>query len=261
MKRTSPCLSAAERGAGFTLLELVMAMLLLMMLVGMVFGIARTSLTLGNAVVDKQSDEMARQALFEFLGRRFSTLPGNAVLDLKVTDNGSRRLSELTFQSVPMSFTWGGTEQVAKAVKLVTVPRRNGYIDIVLQYFQDEILPTTGTQASLVQEAPFAEIVLVENVAYFEWRLLDGSSLQWSDDWQQVGHLPLQLELKAAFGTDSEEMRQIFWIPPKVDPTTMMQQLTMPGGGQGVGGTPTNRTGNINLTPTPITPPSSRGGH
>lgn len=247
------------------MIELVMAMLLLMMLVGMVFGIARTSLALGNAVVEKQSDEMVRQALFEFLGKRFSTLPGNAVLDLKVSDNGSRRLSELTFQSVPMSFTWGGAEKIAKAVKLVTVPRRNGYIDIVLQYYQDEVLQTTGTQATLAQEPPFAEIVLVENVAYFEWRLLDGTSLQWSDDWQQVGHLPLQLELKVAFGTDSEEMRQIFWIPPKVDPTTMMQQLTMPGGGQGAVTNPTNGSGNINLTPGPgggtITPPSSPRGH
>lgn len=245
------------------MLEMALAMLLLSLLIGMVFAIAHTSLSLGNGIVTKQRDEMLRQAFFEFVGKRFSSLPGNARLDLRVQDSGTRYISDLTLQNVPMSFTWGGQEKVAKAVKLVTVPRRSGYIDIVLRYYEDEVLEETGSQPKLTQEEPFAEIVLLEDVAYFEWRVLDGNTLEWSNDWVQVSRLPLQLELKVAFGADPTEMRQIFWITPKVDPTSMMQQLAT-GGGQGQPGQ--TGAGNINVTPgvgggsIQVTPPKPKGG-
>ena len=46
------------RNSGFTLLELVLAMALLAIIVGMVFGTARTSLALGNTIVKSQNEEM-----------------------------------------------------------------------------------------------------------------------------------------------------------------------------------------------------------
>ena len=73
-----------SRHSGFTLLELVMAMLLMTILIGMVFGIARTSLALGVTVVNTQNEEMLHQAFFELLGQRFSSLPGNTRFDLQV---------------------------------------------------------------------------------------------------------------------------------------------------------------------------------
>ena len=57
---------AKSRHPGFTLLELVMAMLLFTILVGMVFGIARTSLALGNTVVKSENEEMLHQAFPHF---------------------------------------------------------------------------------------------------------------------------------------------------------------------------------------------------
>ena len=97
-----------NRPSGFTLLELVIAIGLLSILVGMVFSTARTSLALGNTIVQTQNEEMLHQAFFELLGQRFSSLPGNTRLDLKAQDAGSRYTSDLTLQNVPLRFTWGG---------------------------------------------------------------------------------------------------------------------------------------------------------
>lgn len=222
------------RRSGFTLLELVIAMALLSMLVGMVFSTAHTSLALGNTIVRTQNEEMLHQAFFELLHQRFSSLPGNARMDLKVQDSGARYLSDLTLQNVPLGFTWGGQERIAKAVQLSTVVRRNGYLDIILRYYEDEILPdpnspVTGT-SRLADDKPFAEIVLLSDVAYFEWRVLDGQSMEWQYDWDIPGRLPLQLELTMAIGAKGEEMRQIFWIPPKVNPEVRMRQMVQAGG-------------------------------
>jgi len=233
---------SARSRRGFTLLELVLAMLLLTLLVGMVFATSRASLALGNRVVESQNEEMLHQAFFDFLGKRIAALPGNTRFDLKYTESGNQILSDLTLQNVPVSFTWGGAQRVAKAVQLSTVRRRDGYLDIVLRYYENEILPDSdaGTTTSQIDKGPFASVVLLQDVAYFEWRVLDGRTMEWQYDWDIQGRLPLQLELKIAFGAQGEELRHVFWVTPKQNPETLMRQLQQgqgnpQGGGQGGG--------------------------
>lgn len=241
---------AKTHKGGFTLLELVLTMGLMAILVGMVFGTARTSLALGNTIVETQNEEMLHQAFFELLSQRFSSLPGNTRFDLKVEDSGSHYISDLTLQNVPLSFTWGGQARIAKAVQLSTVKRRNGYIDIVLRYYENEILE--GAESSFGSTAkskePFAEIVLLTDVRFFEWRVLDGRSMEWQYDWDQQGRLPLQAELTMAIGARGEEIRQVFWIPPKTNIEVRMRQLT--------GGTGNNPNPNPDPNPRPVPRPN-----
>jgi len=226
------------RAAAFTLLEMVVAIGLMAMIVGMVLGIARTSLALGKRIVETQNVEMEHQAFFDLLSQRFSALPGNTRFDLKVEDSGSHYLSDLTLQNVPLAFTWGGEERVAKAVQISTVKRRSGYLDVVLRYYENEILEGSESTfgSSALDNKPFAEIVLLEDVAFFEWRVLDGRSMEWQFDWDIQGRLPLQVELTMAIGAKGEEIRQIFWVPPKQNPEVVMRQM-MQGGGNGGSGT------------------------
>lgn len=214
---------------GFTLLELVLAMLVMALLAGMIFGSAEGNMRLSNDVVRKQNEESEKTAFFELLSRRLGSLPGNTRMELKSTDAGSHYLSDLTLQNVPLAFTWGGTEKVAKAVQLSTVTRRDGFLDIVLRYYEEEILQDSDNVQSSAGVEPFAEIVLLEDVRTFEWRVLDGRTMEWSYDWDLVGRLPLQMELTIAFGAEGEFIRQIFWITPKQDPEVMMRQLQQQG--------------------------------
>lgn len=226
------------RPRGFTLLELVIAMLLLGIIIGMVFGTARTALALGNRIVETQNEEMLNQAFFELLGQRFASLPGNTRFDLQSNDSGSHYLSDLTLQNVPLSFTWGGDERIAKAVQLSTVKKRSGYLDIVLRYYENEILEDSASTFKSVaaDNKPFAEIVLLTDVAYFEWRVLDGRSMEWDYKWDLQGRLPLQVELTMAIGAKGEEVRQVFWIAPKQSPEVRMRQVIQSGNASDEGG-------------------------
>lgn len=229
--------------AGFTLLEVVMAMFLMALLIGMVFGIARSSLTLGNMVVKSQNEEMLHQAFFELLGKRFSALPGNTRFDMQVQKTSGQYLSDLTLQNVPLSFTWGGQPRIAKAVQISTVRRRSGFLAIVLRYYENEILEGSASLdggKSALDNKPFAEVELLKDVAFFEWRILDGTSLEWQYDWDIQGRLPLQLELTVAFGDKGEEMRHIFWIPPKQNPEVALRQIMQSGGAAATPTTPIN---------------------
>ncbi|MBC7980307.1 MAG: hypothetical protein H7Y36_07065, partial [Armatimonadetes bacterium] len=142
-------------------------------------------------------------------------------------------LSDLTFQNVPLSFTWGGEERTAKAIQLSTVKRRSGFLDIVLRYYEEDILDAqssespsgSGFKSSASEKKPFAEITLLSDVAYFEWRVLDGRSMEYQYEWDLPGRLPLQLELSIAIGAKGRELRHIFWIPPRQNPEVFMRQL------------------------------------
>ncbi len=249
-----------SRRSGFTLLEVVIAVGLMALIIGMVFGIARTSLALGNTIIKTQNEEMERVAFFDLLGQRLSSLPGNTRLDLQVEKSSAHYLSELTLQNVPTSFSWGGDERIAKAVQLTTVKRRSGFLDIVLYYYENEILEGSAVplEKSASDNKPFAEIVLLQDVAYFEWRVLDGRTMEWQYDWEIQGRVPLQMELVMAIGAQGEEIRKVFWLPPKVNPETMMRQMAQGPNGQGNGNPGGDPDGNPDGNPVVIPVPDGQ---
>ena len=234
---------ASGRRRGFTLLEVVLSLALLAMLIGMVMGLASQNISLGRAVVESQNEAGVRNAFFQLLSRQFASLPGNARLELTSEDTGNRYLSDLTLQNVPMTFTWGGEERVARAVRITTVPRRGDTVNIVLQYFENEILEGTtqdGEPVRLGDEEPFAEVVLLEDVYIFEWEVLDGRTMEWLYDWDLVGRLPLQLRLSyvphPGMDVQTDTIRHIFWITPKQNPEVVMRQMQQGGQGRQGGG-------------------------
>ncbi|MDB6077742.1 MAG: hypothetical protein JWO82_1489, partial [Akkermansiaceae bacterium] len=175
--------SGSRHHAGFTLLELVLAMLLLALLVGMIFSTATTNVALSNAVITKQNEESTKNAFLGLMSRQFAGLPGNTRMKLTYKDAGSAYLSDLTLQNVPLDFTWGGVQKVAKAVQLSTVQKRNGFLDIVLKYYEEEIIQDNDHPEDNPDEEPFAQVVLLEDVRVFEWQVLNGSTLEWQYDW------------------------------------------------------------------------------
>ncbi len=255
-------ISGKKSNSGFTLIEIIIALLLIAMLFGMIFATSRAALELGNNIVKTQNEEMLHQAFFDLLEKRFSSLPGNTRLDLKVTDTASHYLSDLTLENVPISFTWSNQERTAKAIQLSTVMRRSGFLDIVLRYYENPILDPTSTDAApgkfaptSTEEKPFAEIVLLTDVRYFEWRVLDSNKMEYVYEWEESGKTPLQLELTCAFGAVGEPIKHIFWIPPKQNPEVFMRQLQLKGGTiGGQTGTPQNPDVEIKIPGVPSIP-------
>jgi hypothetical protein len=59
--------------------------------------------------------------------------------------------------------------------------------------------------------------------------------MEWQYDWEIQGRLPLQLELTMAIGAKGEEVRQIFWLPPKQSPEVAMRQMQQSGANANAG--------------------------
>lgn len=239
---------------GYLLLEVVLALGVAVLVLSGVFALAAGALSISETIADEGRAQISQETFLTFLEKNFEELPGNAVVDLKAKDHGSHFLSEITFQNVPISFSWAGQTLSPEAIQLATVLRADGTLDIVLRYFDEEILDETADSPAL-QADPVAEIVLLRNVWRFEWRVLDGRTMEWDYEWDIRGRMPLQLELNAVFHRDGEEVVHYFWIPPKVNPETIINSNNrLPGGGQPGGEEVPPEGGDATPTVPPVTP-------
>jgi len=243
------------RGKGFTLLEVVIALGLMGMLVGMVFRVAQSSMMLSQAVVEEQNATMERNAFFNLLKNHFEQIPGNAVMRLESSEASARRkLFTLTFQNVPMSFSWGETPMTAETVQLATVEQRDGFIDVVLRFYDVKILEET-TGGSEPDAEPVAEITLIEDLWICDCEVVDGRTMEQTLDWENNGKLPLQVKLYCRFDPMADIVQQTFWVVPKQNPEVHMRQMLQknPAGQQTTPGTPDDGDGGIR--PPAVNPP------
>lgn len=263
-----------DRSSGYLLLEVVLALTVAVLILSGVFALAAGALTVSENVAEEGRRQISQETFLSFLERNFEGLPGNAVVDLQASDRGSHYISELTFQNVPVTFSWAGQSVSPEAVQLATELRQDGTLDIVLRYYDVPILDETA-ESDALQEDPVTELILLRDVWRFEWRVLDARTMEWDYEWDIRGRRPLQLELNAVFHRDGEEVVHYFWIPPKVDPQTVINANTRLSGrgqqGQGEepeeGGeeTPESPPGrgdgsNPRVQPPTVVPPGRGGG-
>ena len=167
---------------------------------------------------------MERNAFFNLLKRHFEQIPGNAVMRLERYDASSDRgLFTLTFQNVPMSFNWGETPMTAEALELATVEQRDGFIDLVLRFYDVKILEDSTSTGD--QEAePVAEITLIEDLWHCDCEVVDGSTMAQTVDWGG-NRLPLQVKFYCRFEPTADLVQQTFWVVPKENPEVFMRQV------------------------------------
>lgn len=229
--------------SGFTLIEVVIALGLMAALILSCAFIATANIQLANGINKQQSENSLRESFFDMMKMQLTSLPGNTRMEL-IYSKGTKPFEyTLVLQNVPLAFTWGGVERIAKAVEIAGVKSRDGFINVVMRYYENPILSDSENIADARKEEPFAEVILMEDLRFFEWRALDGRTMEWQLDWDLQGRLPLQLELVTAQGAYGDEMKQIFWIVPKVSPATVIRSNGQNQQGSGQGGTGGGGTG------------------
>jgi prepilin-type N-terminal cleavage/methylation domain-containing protein len=221
MKKTKKKLSC-----GFTLVELILAMIISSLLITAIMTQADSTLQSTRLTVERQNEQITRNAFFTLMKDHFEGLPGNCRLELTFSDRGQQYLSDMTFQNVPTAFNWGSVPVAAEAMRMSTIPLRDGGLDIVLEYFDEPILDSDESLAERGIE-PLASITLLQDVRLFEWRVYDNRNRDepWVYEWDIRGRLPTQVELNIAFGIDGEIIRRVFWIPARTNPQQVMRSF------------------------------------
>ncbi|MGJ8678328.1 MAG: PulJ/GspJ family protein [Akkermansiaceae bacterium] len=234
MKNSNHQQKQASTRAGFTLLEIVIALGMMGMLVGMIFRVASSSVQLSQTVIEAQADTMERNAFFNLLKNHFEQIPGNAVMRLETYEGRegihTRQLFNLTFQNVPMSFNWGETPMTAEAIQLATVQQRDGFVDVVLRFYDVKILEDANANESIndVTEPdaePVAEIILLEDLWLCDCDVVAGETMESSQLWDDDSSLPLQVKLYCRFDPTADIVQHTFWVTPKENTAVYIRNL------------------------------------
>jgi prepilin-type N-terminal cleavage/methylation domain-containing protein len=229
--------------AGFSLIEVVLAVALISLLVGGVYAIARGAVQVSGKVVRNQQQSMNVHSFIELCRRNFEAMQGNAKVEL-ITEglSGSAR-SELVFTDYPMGFTWSGVPAGSAAVIMRTDRTSSGAYRVSLQYLDEE--QNEQRQSALAPADLGVTLPLLDDIRSLQWRFWDARTEEWEEVWEDANLRPSLVELNVEFLDGDEPLRSVFWIPTMANPETLAQagraeagQGGGPGGPGGPGGGP-----------------------
>lgn len=236
--------------AGFTLLEMIVALSMFVLLIGGVYSIAQSTLELTDSISLAQDRTMIRQNFIEFMRRSFRTLPGEAEVRLSVKQKGGTYVPTLNIVNGGSSFTPGSSLPPDTSVDIYAEERPGGYLRVAVRVLDAKQTQSIRSNQPVRYASDQTMVPLLDNVSRFEWRFFDASTNRWENNWREARR-PVLAEMNLQLD-DGFQSRSVFWLPPVMpNPAVMGAAPALPGGGLlNPDGTPVN-------TPVPLNPSDS----
>jgi prepilin-type N-terminal cleavage/methylation domain-containing protein len=272
-----------RRARGFTLLEIILAMFVLVLLVTGIFAIVGGTTQLADEMERAHERDARAHSFAQFCERTLRNLPANAQVRMRLTQSGNQYIGELALKNAPSPI--GSTGANGMTI-LRTEQATDGYLRVVLEMLTNEEARAKELGKG---DAVKQKLVLLENVAKCEWKFFNPLSGEWESVWNdKLSLAPLQasepatppgpgqalaqpqvppslgnarrpslVELTFAIGADAPR-RFVFWVPP-ASPPGGLAAGSNPAGAPAQDGPPqSGLPGGGTLTPPPAVLPVRR---
>jgi type II secretory pathway pseudopilin PulG len=215
----------------FTLLEVILAMSVLALLVGMLWTVVKSSVGSAYYIEQSQIEQQQYVALNSFLENLFRKIPAEAQITSRLKDQGSQGLSLLYLTNAPGAISMLNQGASLDTVILGAREQIGGYVQFSLY-----------TSASSIDKGgndnEFPPLDLIKDLASIQWRYFDARTQQWMLDWLDGSTKPALVELTLKPPGKSEIPKVfVYWIPPLARATPYFPQ---PNAGDSPQGTPPN---------------------
>jgi prepilin-type N-terminal cleavage/methylation domain-containing protein len=208
--------------SGFTLFELIMALMILGLLSGAVYSISTAALETTKAVISEQAGSRRLEAFLKVTRDAFSNLPadGKVFLRLAKSSTGSP-IPELVFMETSGAF--GVSSLGGGSLILAARPRADG-----TRTFSLLRLPPNSQGIELERlRSQGAWVSLLPGVEKVKWLFFKGG--EWIEEWpegaERLKMARLQFEYDKMPGASIDV---IFWIPSLVPPQEPPKQNAQP---------------------------------
>ncbi len=194
--------------SAFTLFEVILALMILALLTGAVYGIAAAATEATKATMSEQVSVRRLEAFLRVTRDAFLNLPreGKVYLNFSKSATGAP-VPELIFEESPGVFgipSLGGGSLI-----LAARPRADGSRTMSLLVTPRDIPPS---DLERLKSGP-AWIPLLPRVERVKWSFLANG--EWKDDWPQENGRPLVARLRMEYLDMGGSMIDVqFWIPP-----------------------------------------------
>ena len=191
----------AQNNKGFSLLEVLIAMALVMLVMSGIFSIANGALSLGSAMSAASLREM-RIANFE---NQFRYFLANATTRTRL--NGSSQDSVLVAENIGVPFTWALRSRLADSVRFILKTTKNGQSNVLIEHLKRD--------PSRPEKDPYellGSVILLEGVRHWKWSFYDEKKEKWQDRWNAKDQAPLLVKLDFGLQSDARDFRYTFWV-------------------------------------------------
>lgn len=264
----SPYRKNGHTSSGFSLLEVVIALVILGMISTTLFAIIRGSVKGAGDIerLQRENDQINR--FLELCRYTFQSLPVSATLTLELIDsNVNDGPQELGIAGVPICFAFGPNPVsyqetiIGLRPDLVQPTSEDGTPRYHLSISRADIIPQTSDNEMVIQQAAEALNVadeqgrywmpLLPNVANLHWRFFKESTDEWLDEWSESS-LPDLIEIQLLMEGRVTPLRLVFALPI----TTLREGRGQPA--QSTTTTTTTTTTTSGSTPSTGTSPTPR---
>lgn len=223
-----PSILSKKSHAAFTLIEVVVALILLSMITGTLFAIIQTSVRTAAHAEQEQREKDGINRLLDLLRKTFTTLPSTATLELTLTDQNASDQQELLITGAPNTFGFGIKPISYSATTLGLRPDLQGRTDeagnllFSLSLSRTDLIPQTDdNQMAIGQELDgvLAQdeqgrhwMPLLHNVSTLKWRFYKQSEDVWHEEWSQSAW-PDLIEIQLVMRDRTTPIRMVFSVP------------------------------------------------
>ena len=192
----------ARAGArGYLLLEVLLALAVLSIIVGLVFRIIQTTSRVTSNVQFLQGQQEHSDGIYEILRKDIESLPGTAQFQTRRTKDGF----ELIFDETSFNFSWKGAESGFGTVILAVKNQPDGRFSLVATEIPEP--PEFESQAA---PPPTTVTTLITGLVRCDWRFFDRNSGNWVANWRSGGDKPALLECTFQVSGQATPVRAVF---------------------------------------------------
>ena len=220
----------SARASGFTLLELVIALTILALLSGMVFGIVRTSVRTAYDMQHMQQENDQVNRFIALCRQTFQNLPSTATITLTVTQPGDPMIQELTISGAPETFSFGINPMsykdtiVSLRPDLAATEASEEHLNIFnLCISRADLIPKDSSDTnqggrigsdgnSITDDQGRIWMPLLPDVVSLTWRAYKEDDDSWQEEWSSVDFPPL-MEMNLKMEGRSQPTRMVFSLP------------------------------------------------
>jgi len=200
-RRRTRTISRGHVVGGYLLLEVLLALVVLSIIVGLVFRIIQTTSSVTSNVQFLQSQQEHSDGIYELLRKDIESLPLNAEFQTKRTKDDF----QLIFDETPFNFSWKGAQSGFGTVILAVQHQADGSFSLVATE-----IPEPSVTDPDAPPPPQTVTKLISGLVRCDWRFFDQTSGQWSTNWTSSATKPALLECTFQVSGRPTPVRAVF---------------------------------------------------
>jgi prepilin-type N-terminal cleavage/methylation domain-containing protein len=200
----------ARSKAAFTLLEVVLAMALIGLILGGVYGVANGTMQLGKSMSEAR---VAETRITNFVNQwrdYLETMPPGIQLTAGAEKVARGSSGNLFILGGHMPFVWDRRLKLADAVEfgLVRNPGAKD-LDLVVRHLKKPLQARSPDQLDTLAELP-----ILDGLKQMQWQFYEPVEKKWFTSWDPAKRPqpPLFMKLRFSFTADPREHEYTFWI-------------------------------------------------